>query len=95
MMLDAPDAELLEEIRGAWENLVRERDHWQEVATLRERTIEQLLEERDEARYWATRLHQVAEQSREAILDARRRGFTTPPLRAACDTLDKALTGKE
>ena len=63
MMLGAPDAELLEEIKEAWENLVRERDHWQEVTTLRERTIGQLLEERDEARYWATRLYQVAKQS--------------------------------
>jgi len=48
-------------------------------------------QERDEARRWARRLYRAARQAHGAILDAKRRGFTTPPLRAAYDALDQVL----
>jgi len=95
-MLDTSDAELLEEIRETWQNLVRERDHWQEVATLRERTIGQLLDERDETRRWAARLYRAARHAKKAVwlqaqAEASGGGQIPPLLRQAYSALAEAL----
>jgi len=53
MMLDTPDAELLVQIKEAWQGLTRARDKWYRLAGEQEQEIRQLIKERDEARQWA------------------------------------------